>query len=166
MRHVLTSFLLLLASLSALAAPTRVVIVRHAEKGGVPEKDPELSATGKARAAELARVLRDVKFDTVLTTQYARTRGTAAEVAARQKLEPTVVDGGSDHLARLVAAVRERGGQTILVVGHSNTVPELVAALGGDRVKLEDSEYDDLFLCTIEGEKGSCLQLHYGAVTP
>lgn len=130
---LLRCLLLLLLATAAQAGPQTVILVRHAEKASEPAGDPGLSAAGQARAEALAAALADAGVDTVLTTQFQRTRATAAPLLAARGLTPTVIDAAGDtaaHVAAVAAAVRESGG-TVLVVGHSNTVPAIVAALGG-----------------------------------
>jgi phosphohistidine phosphatase SixA len=135
---------------SAAGPTTVVVLVRHAEKAA-PTGDVALSPAGEARAAALAAALRDAGVQAVLTTQLRRTGQTAEPLAAAMGLTPEIVPIGGDapeHAARVAAAVRQRHqGHTVLVVGHSNTVPAIIAALGGPRIPdLCDSEYATLFV--------------------
>lgn len=142
-------------------APTIVFAVRHAEKGGASgEKDPPLSAAGAARARTLAQVLADVKLDAIYVSPYRRTQQTAAPVAQAKALTPVVLnpDSVAAHL------VERQRGKTSLVVGHSNTVPALLAALGAaDSVRIADTEYDHLFILVRHGERVVLQHLHYGA---
>jgi len=144
---------------SAAGPATVVVLVRHAEKAA-PTGDVALSPGGEARAAALAAALRDAGVQAVLTTQLRRTRQTAEPLAAARGLTPEIVPVGSDvpeHAARVAAAVRQRHqGQTVLVVGHSNTVPAIIAALGGPRLPdLCDAEYAMLFVLVARGAAGA-----------
>jgi len=132
---------------------TVVVLVRHAEKAG-PTGDVALSPAGEARAAALAAALHEAGVQAVLTTQLRRTRQTAEPLAAAAGLTPEIVPVGSEvpeHAARVAAAVRQRHqGQTVLVVGHNNTVPAIIAALGGPRLPdLCDAEYAKLFVLVV-----------------
>jgi broad specificity phosphatase PhoE len=125
---------------------TVVFLVRHAEKVD-DSRDPELSDEGRLRAAALAEVLEYSGIDRVLSTDYIRTRDTAAPVAKALGLtvelyDPRDLSGAADGLLA-------QGGR-VLVVGHSNTTPDLVQALGGDPgPTLEDSDYDRLYMVTI-----------------
>ena len=128
---------------AATAQENVVVLVRHAEKVD-DSRDPELSDAGKARASALATMLRDMELDAVYSTDYIRTRETARPLANRLGLEVTIYDGG--ELGRLADELRASEGRT-LVVGHSNTTPELVRLLGGaPGSPIEDDEYDRLYL--------------------
>ena len=129
---------------------TVVVLVRHAEKAGTTGDVP-LSPAGRARATALARVLGDAGVQAVVTTQRRRTRETAEPLAAVRGLAAEVVPVGGpvpEHAERVAAAVRERHrGQVVLVVGHSNTIPAIIAALGGPHIpELCDAEYSNLFV--------------------
>lgn len=145
----------------ARAEPLVVFLVRHGEKVD-SGRDPELSAAGRQRAAELAATLRDAGIAHVHSSDFVRTRDTAAPVAARLGLEVALYD--PRDLAGLAAALRERGGRH-LVVGHSNTTPKLVELLGGDPGPAIDEagEYDRLYVIAGGGD-GRCSStlLRYG----
>src|SRR5215203_3829760 len=76
------------------AAPTIVVLVRHAEKATSPGNDAGLTEAGRARADALADALHDARVDAVITSQYERTRMTAEPIAAARHLTPLVVQAG------------------------------------------------------------------------
>ena len=125
-----------------------VILVRHAEKSAEPGNDPPLSAAGAARAEALAVALRDAGVTAVITTQLRRTRETAQPVAASRNIVPQVIPAGgaAAHAEAVAAAVKRHGEGTVLVVGHSNTVPAIIAALGGPRLPdLCESAYSNLF---------------------
>ncbi|MBA2432632.1 MAG: histidine phosphatase family protein, partial [Chthoniobacterales bacterium] len=148
LRAFLPCLLLALLLQSAVAQST-VFLVRHAEKAeasGGNEKDPELSETGRARATSLAGMLRDVRITHVFATEYKRTQQTARAVAERTDSEVTIVP--AKETAQLIAKLKEITGN-VLVVGHSNTLPEILAALGAaERLQIDETEYDNLFLWT------------------
>ena len=130
---------------------TTVIVVRHAEKADVPGGDPPLSAAGERRSLALLDALREAGVQAVVTTQLQRTRLTAAPLARALGLEPEVVPVSADvaaHARQVAEHVLERhAGRTVVVVGHSNTVPAIVAALGAPAVEaIDESEYDDLFV--------------------
>ena len=145
-------------------AQQTVFVVRHAERadaaaGSSPmmASDPDLSEAGKARAQSLAAALKDAKITAIYTTQFKRTRQTAEPLAALLGLQLSVVPAAD--VAGLIAKVK--AGGNALVVGHSNTVGEIVAGLGvAEPVKLADSEYDNL-LVVISGEKPALVRLHF-----
>ena len=107
-------------------AATVVFLVRHAEKD--KGEDPRLSLAGKDRAAVLAAMLRHSGVQRVFSSDYRRTRDTAAPVAAALGVEIEFYD--PRKLDELAAILKTAGGRH-LVVGHSNTTPELVTLLGG-----------------------------------
>jgi broad specificity phosphatase PhoE len=143
-------------------AVTTVLLVRHAEKNTEwAGADQPLSAAGMLRAQELARVLHDARPSVIFVTPWARTRQTAEPLARLLGDSLTVVDS-IDATARGVLAHR---GATVLVVGHSNTVPQILARLMGDpRLESLEVAFDDLFVVTLEPPRPArMLRLHYGA---
>lgn len=160
---------LLALLLSLLPVPatdlTTVILVRHAEKVATTGDDPALSETGVTRAAELARVLTDVPIDAIYTTQFIRTRDTAAPLAKVRGITPVVVTAGKTYAADLAKVIREKhAGQTVLVVGHSNSTSNLLRELGVENPpRIEETRYDDLFLYVISGDESRLFPLRYGA---
>lgn len=150
------------------AAVTTVILVRHAERAAEPGNDPALSEAGLARSRALADVLLDFPVDAVITTQFKRTQLTAAQVAQAHRLALEVVSSAGNaarHAEAVAAAVRRHAGHTVLVVGHSNTVPAIIAALGGPRLPdLCDNEYASLFVMMIPPSGAPrLLRSRYGA---
>jgi len=153
------------------AAPTTVIVVRHAEKSTADpaDRDPGLDAAGQARARALAAAIGGAGVDAVITTQFKRTRMTAQALADSLHLTPEVVAaGGASHVADVAAAVRKHAGHTVLVVGHSNTVPAIIAALGGPRLAdLCDSQYADMFVLVMDGStQPALIRSTYGTPSP
>lgn len=137
-------FLLLLGA--ALAADHPVIVVRHAERAGGTGNDVPLSVAGQCRAAKLSALLADSGVQAVYSSEAARTRLTAAPLAAKLGLQ--VAEHPGRDAAGLAAKVREaaRAG-AVLVVGHSNTVPELVERLGGGKPpSIGEAEFDRLYV--------------------
>jgi phosphohistidine phosphatase SixA len=136
----------LLAPACALAEPSAIYIVRHAEKA--PEgKDPDLTADGQARARNIAAMLQKAGVTHVFSTPTARTRETAQPLAERagvaiENYDPRAPQALADKVHALDGAV--------LIVGHSNTVPALVRLLGGDEADKEipETEYNRLYQLT------------------
>ena len=150
--RMLLAFVCLLAMPADAAAQKLVLIVRHAERadGGVPAPrmtgpaDPDLSAEGRARADRLAAMLADAGITRLVVSEFRRTAQTAEPLAKRLGLAPErVAAGDTNGLAARLATYRE---DVVLVVGHSNTVPAIVAALGGPTVTLAESDYGSLFV--------------------
>ncbi len=154
---------------TARAQPSTVVLVRHAEKAAAPGPDPELSEAGLERAAALAYALSDAGVSSIITTQFKRTRATAAHLAKKLGLTPITVGAGGGlaaHAQATASAVRARpAGEVVLVVGHSNTIPAIITALGGPEfAELCESEYDKLFVLQIDSTAPArLLRTRYGA---
>jgi broad specificity phosphatase PhoE len=136
-------------------APTTIVVVRHAEKVAGTDRDPALTEAGQRRARTLIDVVGNARVAAVYTTQFKRTRETGQPLADRLGVPVTVVEAGGgdgrEKAAELATRIlREHRGETVLVVGHSNTVPQIVEALSGTRVPaIEDREYDHLFVVVV-----------------
>jgi phosphohistidine phosphatase SixA len=131
-----------LAATPATAAET-VFLVRHAEKADKSE-DPPLSKAGVARAEKLATMLRDSGIRAIFVTQYRRNAETAAPLARLLNVTPQVVPSGD--VAALVDKIKAEKGR-VLVVGHVDTVPKILAALGAPTtLTLTDADYDNLFV--------------------
>jgi broad specificity phosphatase PhoE len=131
---------------------TTVIVVRHAEKAAEPAADPPLTVAGVARAQALVDALHGVPIHAVISTDFARTRSTVAPVATRLGLTTQLVDASAREHARHVASdvLARYRGETVLVAGHSNTVPDIVAALGAPRpASICDSEYDNLYVVRV-----------------
>ena len=172
MRFILAlTFAVLGAAQSALAqAATVVLVVRHAERAP-GSGDPPLSDAGRERATALAEIGKLTGVSAIVTTQLQRTRQTAAPLAEALKITPVVVPTQTDlakHAAEVAAAVRQQAGKTVLVVGHSNTVPAIVAALGGPKMPdLCESEYDSLITLILDaGGSVRIVRTRYGTPTP
>lgn len=155
-RFVLSCFLVGLALSSSFSQST-VFIVRHAEKVD-DSKDAELSETGRARAETLANIMRHAKIGAIYTTEFKRTQQTAAPLA--NALGLTVATLPAADQAALVAKLRASTANS-LVVGHGNTIPDVIKALGiSEPVNISESDYDNLFVVVL-GEKPCLIRLHY-----
>src|SRR5437868_6748255 len=118
---------LLLSVLVATAtAQSTTFIVRHAERAD-SSNDSDLSEVGRARAEALAKMLKDKNIAAIYTTEFKRTQQTAAPLA--KALGITVTPLPAKDNAALVAKLRTLKGNA-LVVGHGNTIPDLIKALG------------------------------------
>ncbi len=132
-----------------------VYLVRHAEKApaAADPSDPPLSEAGAARAEALAELLADVTLVSIHSTDLQRTLLTAQVVADRQGVEIQTYDPfDAEAVAALVEMLRTTPGSH-LVVGHSNTTPEMVVALGGEPGRaIAEDEYDRLYVVTVGGD--------------
>jgi broad specificity phosphatase PhoE len=152
--------------------PTTVILVRHAEKDVEPAGDPVLTEAGRARAAALDELLASRGVAAIIVTEYARTRLTAEPLATRLGLTPEVLParaGLREHALGVAELVRGRyAGRTVLVVGHSNTVPAIVAALGAGPVEpICDGSFANLFMVTVQPDgRAQVERSTYGAPDP
>jgi broad specificity phosphatase PhoE len=146
-----------------------VVLVRHAEAGGEPERNPPLTDGGRARAAALATALAGTGIGRIIVTGFTRTQATAGPLAAATGVTPMVVEvtGGLEaHVQSVAAAVRDApAGQAVLVVGHSNTIPAIVTALGGPKLAdLCHTDFDTLFILELrDAAPPRLIRAGYGA---
>lgn len=168
---ILLALLLAVPAAVAAQAQTIVILVRHAEKvtADPNDRDPGLTAVGQARAEALMDALEEAGIDAIITTSLRRTQLTAAPLADGLQITPEVVQaGGPDHAAEVAAAVRRHAGKTVLVVGHSNTVPAIIGALGGPRFDdLCDSQHANLFVLVLGADgKAELIRSRYGAADP
>src|SRR5580704_15634861 len=136
------------------ANSTVVIVIRHAEKLSVSAPDPELSEAGQASAALLVRMFGETqgtgRLDAIYTSSALRNRMTAAPLAARLGIVPIVAPSDDPKgLARRI--VRENSGKRVMVIGHTNTVPEIVAALSGrsDIPQIDEKEYSNMYIVTV-----------------
>ncbi len=130
-------------------AQQAVIIVRHGEQtqagGGMMDGDPPLNEAGRRRASALAENLRDAGVTVIITTQYARARETAEPLASALKIEPVVVR--KDDAEGITDALKRQGGATVLVVGHSDTIPSMLKALGhGETIEFPKAEFNNAWL--------------------
>ncbi len=143
-------------------APTTIFIVRHAEKAARPAGDPPLLEAGEKRASDLARLLGRAGIRAIYASQYLRARQTAEPLSKQSGIPITVVpvtmspmnprELSRESIDELVGRIRRHPGETALIVGHSNTVPGIIRALGGDPVPaIEDADYDNLYIVTTVG---------------
>lgn len=129
---------------------TTVYLIRHAEKADA-SGNPELSAAGNARASHWSEVFAAVKFDAIYSTAYKRTQATAKPTADAQKIAVTAYDPKTLTAEKIKSA---HTGQTLLVVGHSNSIPELVNKLIGQNVypMIEETDFGNLYIVTLNGD--------------
>jgi broad specificity phosphatase PhoE len=163
---------LIIAATSTSAQPATVILVRHAERAATPANDPELTPAGGQRARDLLAALAGAQVTSVVTTHLQRTTLTARPVLDAIGKAPIVIPArgpSAAHIEAVVAAVRSRpAGEVVLVVGHSNTVPGILAALGGPRLPdLCDSQYASLFVLQLRGSgPPTFIHAKYGAPDP
>lgn len=142
------------AAAQTIGGPGHIYVVRHAEK--VSETADALSATGSARAACLAATLKDAPVKAVITSQFQRTQQTATPTAEGHGVKAKAMPG-EQFQAIAEEAKREARSGDVLIVGHSNTVPQIVKALTGRDVTVGSTQYDQMFVI----REGSLVELHY-----
>ena len=149
-------------------ATTTIIFVRHAEKAETPPDDPELSEKGKRRVAELTRQLVDADVvagvDAIYSTPYKRTIETARPLAEALNLPINRYDP-DDNEAVLEKILKEHKGKIILVVGHSDTIPGLIADLGASKKvpPIDEMEYDNIYVISIPWfGKTKTIRFRYG----
>lgn len=147
---------------------TTVILIRHAEKVIDPNNpDVDLSPAGQARAQELVRMFGDSGINAVYATQYKRTQQTVKPLA--DKLGLPVNQVNSKNTADLLTQILvQHSGQVIFIAGHNNTVPEIIAALGGPTyLTIPETEYDNLYIVSVyRTGKAKVVKLKYGTASP
>lgn len=164
MKHIFLAFVVACFSASVPAiAFGDIYLVRHAEKEY--GDNPPLSPVGRERAEALAKRLANTGLERIFSTDYERTLKTA-EPAARQrgliieKYDPRALEAFAEKIKEIAADMRG----SILVVGHSNTTPQLAEMITGQaQTPLEEHQYDRLYVLrpNIRGEKGHSVYLEY-----
>jgi broad specificity phosphatase PhoE len=149
-------------------ATTTMIFVRHAEKAMQPADDPGLSEAGRRRVAELTRQLVDADVvagvDAIYSTPFRRTQETAQSVADALDL-PIHSYSPDDNEAVLSTILKNHKGKIILVVGHSNTLPTLIADLGASKKvpPIQENEFDNIYVVSIPWfGKTKTIRLRYG----
>ena len=147
---------------------TTVILVRHAEKNIEPSNpNPALTSAGQARANTLIHLLGQTGITTIYVTQYIRAQETARPLADRLGLKMNQID--SKDPQEVVKQIKSaHAGGVIFVAGHNNTVPAIIAGLGGGTFPLiPENEYDNMFVVTIyRSGKAKTLKLKYGEPSP
>lgn len=143
------SAMVLIAFASMASAQQAVILVRHAElpdAAMAPAKDLPLSEAGEARAMRLSNMLKDAGVGAIYVTDFVRTNKTAQPLSREINRELIVLPKGDPQ--ELVERIRKNhGGQTVLIVGHTDTLPGLLKALGHPvDIKIEPQDYTNLFL--------------------
>lgn len=149
---------------------TTFILVRHAEKAADGSKDPPLTEAGRQRAQALASLFGEIPIEAVFSTNYSRTLETARPLAVKNKQEIQLYEAQQEKplLERLKAGYK---GKTVLIVGHSNTIPFAVNELLGQNhlQELPETEYSKVFVVS-QPRKGRAsllpLVLELPEVTP
>ena len=173
-------FLFVIASLLLITPqeefkPITVYLVRHAERADEPRQDPPLSEKGAVRSQELARVLGKANVKTIITSQFLRTKQTAEPLAKQAGITATSISLSlnpsnprmiaEQSTAEVTNRILERSGESVLVIGHTNSIPDVIKMLGGDVTPvIDDKTYDDLFILTVYAKgKAKLAHVKYGS---
>ncbi|MCX2746056.1 phosphoglycerate mutase family protein [Mangrovivirga sp. M17] len=146
--------------------PTIIFLTRHAEKDTL-SNDPDLSATGFKRVETLTSMLKNVEFDGIYSTNYKRTIQTVKPIADQNSLVIMPYEP-SESTKEFAKKIKENEkGNTILVSGHSNTIPFLINEFIGEEMlqQFEDNQYGDLFMVMLSGEKAEVLRFYVPLIT-
>lgn len=152
----------MLLSAGCLSVPTpgaTYIVVRHAEKASADPRDPALSDAGRSRAEALAAQLHDLPVDAAYATGYRRTQQTTAPAARTHGLVVRTYDAKLPAAAFVARLRRDHPSGTVLVVGHSNTVPGIVAALCACAVaSIDEGTYGGRYDVRIAGDGRATLE--------
>src|SRR4030095_5052986 len=159
MKHLVLIFSIpLLLFLTETGAAPMIFILRHAEKASSGDKDPDLSVQGQKRANALAHILQDSQITSVFVTEFKRTQRTAAPTATAAHVTPTVLP--ANDIGALVDKLHALKGNA-LVVGHGNTIPDLLKALRiAAPTSLPANDYTEICVVFV-GDTAQLLRLHY-----
>jgi 2,3-bisphosphoglycerate-dependent phosphoglycerate mutase len=158
MRYIIGALFAFVVAFAGNAQDTRLstlIVFRHAEKSDDGSKDPDLSEVGSKRATMLAEMFRNTEIAAIFSTQYRRTMNTISPLCSLKNLQVTIYDpaksGYVDDLMNLYP------GKTVVICGHSNTIPPLINALTrtSSIAAIPDSAFDDVFIVTFDEKKNA-----------
>lgn len=171
MRHLFCFVTLLLFIKTSVAqlpegisSGTKIYVVRHAEKD--TGNNPQLTAAGRKRAGDLLQILQQKNIQRIYSTPYRRTIQTGDSLRIQQHIDTLIYKAdttGQGIYDKIVAA--GDGGKTILIIGHSNTVPRIIRKLGAKdfpSTDIPDMEFDNLYLITCKKGKVKVKKMKYG----
>jgi 2,3-bisphosphoglycerate-dependent phosphoglycerate mutase len=146
MKKILLGIILGLISLNLISQEiSTYYLIRHAEKERNVDKNPPLTNIGSLRAESWAEILHDIKFDAVYSTDYKRTKATAKPTALKNNLDLILYHPRNIDIEKFK---KETVGKTVLIVGHSNTIPGFVNQLIGEKKypQIEDDNNGNLYI--------------------
>ncbi len=170
MKKITIAMILLfsLHSFSQDISTTTVIVLRHAEKAD-NGKDTNLSTDGLLRADELRKTLSPVNVNAVYSTPYNRTKQTVTPLATEKKITITEYQANKPSEELVSELLAAHHGKTVVIVGHSNTVPEILKALTQNAftAAIGEHQFDNLFVVTLnDGQKPEVVTMKYGKSTP
>lgn len=145
-------------------AITTFILIRHAEKDLTQStNDPDLSAEGRARANRLVDVLKKTDIQAIYSTPFKRTQQTVNQLAAAKGLQVLLYQ--ANKMEEIDAMLKQHAGGTVLLSGHSNTVPMIVNYLmGEEKYKvLDDGDYGNIIIVSVteRGKNTNVVWLQY-----
>ena len=146
MKKFLLGIILGLISLSLVSQEiSTYYLIRHAEKEVIADRNPNLTSIGELRAQAWAEIFRDIKFDAVYSTDYKRTKATAKPTALKNNLDLILYHPRNINIEKFK---EETKGKTVLIVGHSNTIPNFVNQLIEQKKypNIEDDNNGNLYI--------------------
>lgn len=163
-RLMLSVFVLLAFTVSAQDKMTTFILIRHAEKAMEQStNDPDLAPAGKKRAQRLADLLNEGEVNAIYSTPFKRTRQTVEPLAIKKGL--TILDYEINKEEEIDKMIVAHEGGTIVVVGHSNTIPWMANKLLGVQKHhpWEDGDYDNVLVITVieRGKSAKLVWLNY-----
>jgi broad specificity phosphatase PhoE len=144
---------------------TTVILIRHADRTSSTNSDPPLNTKGEARVQKLIHVLGQSGIEAIYHSHFIRSKQTAQPLAAHL---PGIATKQLDEALEIKNNIlAHHAGKAVLVIGHSDTVPDLINQLSAGRMPvINDSEFDNLFIVTVLGTgKASITHLKYGEPT-
>ncbi len=147
---------------------TTFILLRHAEKvvdGAMADKtkDPDLSEAGKTRAESLVSLFKNATISAIYSTPFLRTRKTVEPLANSKSL--IIKEYETNKLDAIDKMLKEHEGKTIVVCGHSNTIPKIANYLSGsgNYKDFDDTDYGNILIITISSKKktASVTWLHF-----
>ncbi|MBE0424167.1 MAG: histidine phosphatase family protein [Lutibacter sp.] len=139
---------------------TTYFLIRHAEKvrENPADKNPDLNERGFQRAENWKKVLQHISFDAIYSTDYKRTLKTAEPIAKKCNLEPIIYNPSKVDFDLFKL---ENAGKNVLIVGHSNTIPQFVNVLIKQQKyqEMDDDEFSHLYIITVIGNQVTDLLL-------
>lgn len=151
MKKIIGTLFFIVFSITVYSQTTTLYLIRHAEKVD-NSKNPNLSAIGLERAEHWKTILAQVPLKAIYSTDFLRTKQTATPIATSKNLNIVTYDPKSMDLDQLK---KQHNGEAILIVGHSNTTPELVNKIIQQKVytPIDDTVFGNLYIITIHGNE-------------
>lgn len=143
--------LLILQQTKAQSETTTIYFIRHAEKAD-SSPNPELSEEGIKRSVRWTKLFEKTPIDVFYTTLTRRTQLTTSTIATSKQKDMIFYDFSKFSLKE---TIEKHTGKTILIVGHSNTIPQQINTFLGEEVyqQIDENEFGNLYTITINGDK-------------